>query len=269
MPDPLPQLDTPLNVAGRTFDDTDRALADGEDRQSIYASSRYENLRVIDKPNGGKSDALNAGLGLATGELVCAVDADSLLESDSLLRAVQPFIDQPERCVAVGGTVRVGFAHHHGGVGGGKAIAVAVYSFAGWAGIHANRHGRGYMAALAAQRGLVLQVGHIFRFDPATEFIKEYMASGQMGAIHSMSGNFSGFKRPRMDGGVTISDAIHFIDFFNYLMDRIPGQVLSRCEDLLGRGMDDMSWIWMDYEGIPAVVEAGKENGSNTFNQSL
>lgn len=114
----------------------------------------------------------------------------------------------------------------------------------------------GELAALAARRGLVLQVGHIFRFDPATEFIKEYMASGQMGAIQSMSGIFSGFKRPRMDGGVTISDAIHFIDFFNYLMEKIPRQVLSRCEDLLGRGMDDMSWIWMDYEGIPAVVEA-------------
>jgi UDP-N-acetylglucosamine 3-dehydrogenase len=112
------------------------------------------------------------------------------------------------------------------------------------------------LAALAAHRGLVLQVGHIFRFDPATEFIMEYMASGQMGAIQSMSGIFSGFKRPRTDGGVTISDAIHFIDFFNYLMGGIPQKVLSRCEDLLGRGMDDMSWIWMDYAGIPAVVEA-------------
>jgi UDP-N-acetylglucosamine 3-dehydrogenase len=114
----------------------------------------------------------------------------------------------------------------------------------------------GELAALAARRGLLLQVGHIFRFDPATEFIKEYMASGQMGAIQSMSGIFSGFKRPRTDGGVTISDAIHFIDFFNYLMGGMPQKVLSRCEDLLGRGMDDMSWIWMDYAGIPAVVEA-------------
>jgi UDP-2-acetamido-3-amino-2,3-dideoxy-glucuronate N-acetyltransferase len=112
------------------------------------------------------------------------------------------------------------------------------------------------LAALAERKGIVLQVGHIFRFDPAAEFIKEYMASGQLGAIQSMSGIFSGFKRPRADGGVTISDAIHFIDFFNFLMERVPVKVLSRCEDLLGRGMDDMSWIWMDYGGIPTVVEA-------------
>jgi predicted dehydrogenase len=114
----------------------------------------------------------------------------------------------------------------------------------------------GELATLASEKGVVLQVGHIFRFDPATDFIKEYVASGQLGEIQSMSGIFSGFKRPRMDGGVTVSDAIHFIDFFNYLMAGVPQKVLARCEDLLGRGMDDMSWIWMDYDGISAVVEA-------------
>jgi UDP-2-acetamido-3-amino-2,3-dideoxy-glucuronate N-acetyltransferase len=112
------------------------------------------------------------------------------------------------------------------------------------------------LATLASERRVVLQVGHIFRFDPATDFIKEYLSSGQLGVVQSMSGIFSGFKRPRMDGGVTVSDAIHFIDFFNYLMDGVPQKVLARCEDLLDRGMDDMSWIWMDYDGIPAVVEA-------------
>jgi len=114
----------------------------------------------------------------------------------------------------------------------------------------------GQLAALASAHAAVLQVGHIFRYDPATEFIKEYVASGQMGSIQALSANFSGFKRPRMDGGVTISDGIHFIDFFNYLMGTIPRKVLARCEDLLQRGMDDMSWIWLDYGGVPALVEA-------------
>jgi len=112
------------------------------------------------------------------------------------------------------------------------------------------------LAALTAERELVLQVGHIFRFDPATDFIKEYLHSGEMGAIQSLNGIFSGFKRPRADGGVVISDAIHFIDFFNYVLDAVPHKVLARCEDLLGRGMDDMSWVWMDYDGLPAMVEA-------------
>jgi UDP-N-acetylglucosamine 3-dehydrogenase len=112
------------------------------------------------------------------------------------------------------------------------------------------------LAALAADRELVLQVGHIFRFDPAADFIKAYLHGGEMGAVQSLTGIFSGFKRPRADGGVVISDAIHFIDFFNYMLETVPNKVLARCEDLLGRGMDDMSWVWMDYGGIPALVEA-------------
>ena len=112
------------------------------------------------------------------------------------------------------------------------------------------------LARIAEKSKCVFQVGHVFRYDPAAEFIKDYLAKGELGATQSLAGNFSGFKRPRSDGGVTISDAIHFIDFFNYIIGKIPNRVLARCEDILGRGMDDMSWIWMDYDGTPAVVEA-------------
>ena len=112
------------------------------------------------------------------------------------------------------------------------------------------------LSALALQRNILLQVGHIFRYDPAADFIKDYIRSGHMGAVQSLSGVFSGFKRPRTDGGVAISDGLHFIDLFNYLMEGLPRKVTARCEDLLRRGMDDMTWIWLDYSGIPAVVEA-------------
>jgi cellulose synthase/poly-beta-1,6-N-acetylglucosamine synthase-like glycosyltransferase len=73
----------------------------------IYASNIHQRLLVIDKDNGGKADALNAGLNLATAPIVCSMDADSLLEPDALLRAVQPFLEDPQRVIAVGGTIRV------------------------------------------------------------------------------------------------------------------------------------------------------------------
>ena len=72
----------------------------------IYRSLRHDNLRVIDKANGGKADALNAGINAARNGLFCAVDADSILQRDSLLRVVQPFLED-ERTVAAGGTVRI------------------------------------------------------------------------------------------------------------------------------------------------------------------
>lgn len=74
--------------------------------RGIYRSTRHPNLRVIDKDNGGKADALNAGINAARYPLFCGMDADSILQRDSLRRAVQPFLEDP-KTIAAGGTVRV------------------------------------------------------------------------------------------------------------------------------------------------------------------
>jgi cellulose synthase/poly-beta-1,6-N-acetylglucosamine synthase-like glycosyltransferase len=73
----------------------------------VYESAVFPNLVVVDKINGGKADALNAGLNLAWYPLFCAIDADSILESDALLRLVRPFLEAPGITIAAGGVVRV------------------------------------------------------------------------------------------------------------------------------------------------------------------
>jgi len=74
--------------------------------RKIYRSTRFSNIRVIDKHNGGKADSINTGINASYFPLFCCVDADSVLERDSLKRVVRPFIEQPET-VASGGVVRV------------------------------------------------------------------------------------------------------------------------------------------------------------------
>ena len=72
----------------------------------IFASPQYPNIRLVDKENGGKADALNAGINCARYPLFCVVDADCILQSDSLARVVQPFLEDATT-VAAGGVVRV------------------------------------------------------------------------------------------------------------------------------------------------------------------
>ncbi|ADD04716.1 glycosyltransferase family protein [Natrialba magadii ATCC 43099] len=72
----------------------------------VYQSSRVD-LVVIDKDNGGKADALNAGVFFTDQPLFCAIDADSIIERNALLEVVQPFLRDPERMIASGGAVRV------------------------------------------------------------------------------------------------------------------------------------------------------------------
>jgi cellulose synthase/poly-beta-1,6-N-acetylglucosamine synthase-like glycosyltransferase len=75
--------------------------------RSVSISRTDPRLRVVRKDNGGKSDAVNAGLSIARGELVVIVDADSTLEPQAIARAVIPFEVHPDHCMAVGGGIRV------------------------------------------------------------------------------------------------------------------------------------------------------------------
>jgi cellulose synthase/poly-beta-1,6-N-acetylglucosamine synthase-like glycosyltransferase len=71
----------------------------------MFRSREYESLIVLEKDNGGKSDAVNAALNVARYPLVCVVDADSVLDTEALIHASQLFVEDPT-VIAVGGTVR-------------------------------------------------------------------------------------------------------------------------------------------------------------------
>src|SRR5213594_4326928 len=74
--------------------------------RAVYRSRTRTRLLVIDKENGGKADSLNAGINASRFPLVIAVDADTLIEPDALLRLTRPFLLGRE-IAAVGGTIRV------------------------------------------------------------------------------------------------------------------------------------------------------------------
>ena len=73
--------------------------------RGLYASKSIPKLLVVDKANGGKADALNVGINLSGKEFFCGIDADCLLEKDSLIKLASTILDAPEEPVAVGGNI--------------------------------------------------------------------------------------------------------------------------------------------------------------------
>ena len=118
------------------------------------------------------------------------------------------------------------------------------------------------LTELAENSGSILQVGHIFRFDPASLWLRDAIGEGRFGGLKILRARFSGFKRPRPDTGVTFADSIHFIDLFNFLLGAPPRRVHAVLRDFFGRGKDDESLITLEYDqdkssSILATVEAG------------
>ena len=69
---------------------------------AVYRLKGNRNLLILDKENGGKADAINAGINYASGKYICTIDADSVLDPDALKEVVRPFIENPDTIVTGG-----------------------------------------------------------------------------------------------------------------------------------------------------------------------
>jgi cellulose synthase/poly-beta-1,6-N-acetylglucosamine synthase-like glycosyltransferase len=78
------------------------------DIKGVYHSRNpaYHNLILVDKVNGGKADALNAGINVSDKAHIVCIDVDSIIEPDALLKLARPFLEESRRrVVATGGVV--------------------------------------------------------------------------------------------------------------------------------------------------------------------
>ena len=71
-------------------------------------SGEYKNRQVtlIDKENGGKADALNVGINYSKYPIFIAVDADSMLDKNSVKNIISPFMKN-KNTIAVGGNIKI------------------------------------------------------------------------------------------------------------------------------------------------------------------
>ncbi len=83
---------------------------DSQPVRAIYKSRNksYDKLIVVDKVNGGKADSLNAGMNVATKDYFVAIDVDSIIQSDALMKLAKPFLEEKDKkIIATGGVIRI------------------------------------------------------------------------------------------------------------------------------------------------------------------
>jgi cellulose synthase/poly-beta-1,6-N-acetylglucosamine synthase-like glycosyltransferase len=74
--------------------------------RGIYRGRGTVDITVIDKENGGRADALNAGINAARYPYTLCTDADVILDANCLVGAMRRVVEDRERTIAVGGNIR-------------------------------------------------------------------------------------------------------------------------------------------------------------------
>jgi len=105
------------------------------------------------------------------------------------------------------------------------------------------------LEALAAERGRVLMVGHVFRFNSAVERIKEYIDAGDLGDIHYVHSRRVNLGRVQADINALWSFAPHDVSILNYWMDAQPVSVAARGFSYIQKGVEDVIFCTVEYPG--------------------
>ncbi|MDX6750740.1 Gfo/Idh/MocA family oxidoreductase [Geminicoccaceae bacterium 1502E] len=104
------------------------------------------------------------------------------------------------------------------------------------------------LTGLLERTGRILQVGFYLRATPLARALKREVEAGTPGALRQVTGEFSGFKRPRRDSGVLDNDLVHFLDLVLWLMGE-PRDMRCVTRDFLGRGSEDLAVLLLAFEG--------------------
>ncbi|HZG56071.1 glycosyltransferase family 2 protein [Paenibacillus sp.] len=75
----------------------------------VFGSKRHANLFLVDKANGGKADALNAGILYSRYPYFVSLDGDTVLDPDAFVRIMKPILEaRPgEEIIATGGSIGI------------------------------------------------------------------------------------------------------------------------------------------------------------------
>lgn len=108
----------------------------------------------------------------------------------------------------------------------------------------------------AREKGVVLMVGHIERFNPIVRKLAEIVASGKFGKVISINVRRLGGLPPQTKNANVILDlAIHDIDIANYLLGELPVDIYANKSKAVLKDQEDNAFILLKYPTSSAYIE--------------
>ncbi len=105
------------------------------------------------------------------------------------------------------------------------------------------------MIAEANRRGLVLMVGHVFRYNSAVIKVKEYIDAGELGEIYYIYSRRVNLGRVQTDINSLWSFAPHDLSVLMYWLDGDPTHVIARGFSFLNPDIHDVVFMTLVFPG--------------------
>jgi len=109
------------------------------------------------------------------------------------------------------------------------------------------------LVSLAKNNGLILNVGYLYRFNPAVVELKKQI--NNIGKIRYIIGRYIQPKSPRKDSGAVFNLGVHLIDILNFILNKKPSTVLCKTENIFSSNFEDSATITLDYGSFYVVLE--------------
>lgn len=111
------------------------------------------------------------------------------------------------------------------------------------------------LASLAREKNRILMVGHILRYHPAIQRIKELIDDGTLGRVGYCYSNRLNLGKVRKEENILWSFAPHDISVLIYLMDGPPDEVHASGEVILQPGIHDVTLTTLKWKaGVSAHI---------------
>jgi predicted dehydrogenase len=112
------------------------------------------------------------------------------------------------------------------------------------------------LVAAAERAGTTLAVGHVFRYHPALNELRDRVRAGDLGEVTHLATERFAFRPPRATTGALFSLAVHDVDAYAYLLDRDPDSVYCRLGRSARGDVDDTAALTLGYGEATGTVEA-------------
>lgn len=103
------------------------------------------------------------------------------------------------------------------------------------------------LVKISEQKGKILMVGHVYKYNPGIRKLKELISSGDLGDIFYITSERMGLGPIRKHGNALWDLATHDISIATYLLDSMPNSVNARGECYIQNGIEDLVFLTLNF----------------------